>query len=113
MADKGSAEPSKNIEEDGTSYPIRKKPQVTVDDLYRRSTQYQLWSFTSESLQEAKQKINEKGRQHAIEEFNKALLKLKSGSKENVDKYQAELTSEKLLRSTYTRRRIKIPKLLL
>ncbi|CAG85103.2 DEHA2B03388p [Debaryomyces hansenii CBS767] len=97
MADKGSAEPSKNIEEDGTSYPIRKKPQVTVDDLYRRSTQYQLWSFTSESLQEAKQKINEKGRQHAIEEFNKALLKLKSGSKENVDKYQAELTSEKLL----------------
>lgn len=97
MANKESGDLSKNTEESGTSHPIRKKPQVTVDDLYRRSTQYKLWSYTSESLQEAKQKINEKGRQHAIEEFDKALLKLKSGSKEDAEKYQDELTSEKLL----------------
>lgn len=95
MADLG--ELNKNIEEDGKSHPIRKKPQVTVDDLYRRSTQYQLWSYTSESLREAKQKVNEKGRQHAIEEFERALVKLKSDSKGDFDKYQDELTSQKLL----------------
>lgn len=88
---------NKNTKENGISNPIRKKPQVTADDLYRRSTQYQLWSYTSESLREAKQKVNEKGREHAIEEFEKALLKLKSESKGDIDKYQDEFTSQKLL----------------
>lgn len=34
---------------------------VSFDDLYRRSTQYQLWSYTREQLAQQRREVNEKG----------------------------------------------------
>lgn len=36
-------------------------PRVTFDDLYRRSTQYRMWSFTKEELADVRTKVNAQG----------------------------------------------------
>lgn len=95
MGDKVVEELKTNSDEN-SSQPD-KKSQVTVDDLYRRSTQFTYWSYTQESLQETKREVNLKGRQHAKDKFNKAYIKLKSESKDNIEQFESELTSEKLL----------------
>lgn len=53
--------------------PVEEKRQnVTVDDLYRRSSQYQMWSYTASELENVKIKANEGGRAHALRRFNEA-----------------------------------------
>ncbi|ODV58717.1 TFIIH complex kinase subunit CCL1, partial [Ascoidea rubescens DSM 1968] len=40
--------------------------RVTDDDLYRRSSQYRLWSFNQKHLMEKRQRINENGRNFVL-----------------------------------------------
>lgn len=53
-----------------------KKPVVSIDDLYRKSTQFQVWSFTKSGLEETQRKANERGIERARErlqvQFDKA-----------------------------------------
>lgn len=44
----------KNELETETTPAPAKKQRLSNDDLYRNSTQYELWSFTQETLQDAK-----------------------------------------------------------
>lgn len=48
------------------------KKSVSVDDLYRRSSQYQLWSYTASELENAKLRANENGRGAALRRFEAA-----------------------------------------
>lgn len=96
MVENGTEEDPNIKEESKESNTTQKNSRVTVDDLYRRSTQYQVWSYTSEGLQEAKQKTNEKGRGHAIQLFENTCLNLKADSKD-FQQYESELTADKLL----------------
>lgn len=73
-----------------------KRPR-TIDDLYRQSTQYRLWSFTPQSLRDIKQRTNENGRQRAAEALNEALVHYQKTNPEDYKKYESELTAEKLL----------------
>lgn len=36
-------------------------PRVTFDELYRRSSQYRLWSFTTKELEKRRESVNKKG----------------------------------------------------
>lgn len=45
------------------------KTYVSSDDLYRRSSQYQLWSFSADQLAEMRRSANEKGRITALDRF--------------------------------------------
>lgn len=49
-----------------------RKP-ISGDDLYRRSSQYRIWSFTAAELQDVKIKANEKGRAAAQARFAETL----------------------------------------
>lgn len=77
--------------------PIRKKQAISSDDLYRRSSQYEFWSFTAESLQELRQKTNQHGRDKSEQLFNHALESSKQKSPEVFEKYPLELCAESLL----------------
>lgn len=41
--------------------------RVTFDELYRRSTQYRVWSFTKQELANQRWKVNEKGQRKVDE----------------------------------------------
>lgn len=44
--------------------------RITFDELYRRSTQYRLWSFTKDELQQRRRTINGKGSSKVDERLN-------------------------------------------
>lgn len=54
--------------------PASSKKYVTSDDLYRNSTQYQMWSFNRKQLAQMRQKANKKGRKEALERFDRARI---------------------------------------
>lgn len=70
--------------------------ESTGDELYRRSTQYRQWSFTTEFLNRTKHETHDKGRHIAIERFEEAKIKV-AESNENFEKYSGELEGSKLL----------------
>lgn len=70
---------------------------VSVDDLYRRSTQFKLWLYTAESLEEAKLLVNEKGRGSAVSRFEDARNTVKNANPEVFSQYESELSGDKLL----------------
>lgn len=72
---------------------------VTSDDLYRRSSQYQLWSFTPEELTKVKRDTNEKGRLAANSKFDQHKKKFlqDADSKKVIDEHPDEFTFEKLI----------------
>lgn len=74
-----------------------KSAVVTGDDLFRRSSQYQLWSFTREQLEEVRLRAHEKGRQEAIEKFKIVYEKNEETRREVFLKYPSELCFEALL----------------
>ncbi|KAK6464832.1 cyclin-like protein [Scheffersomyces coipomensis] len=76
-------EQEKEVEE-----PVPKRVTISNDDLYRRSTQFELWSFTQESLDKAKQKANKTGQLLAQERFNQAFNKSKSENPELFERYK-------------------------
>ncbi|RLV92140.1 Cyclin CCL1 [Spathaspora sp. JA1] len=63
--------------DDTQSPPVKKKHTISNDDLYRKSTQFELWSFTPEKLAEIKRKTNEQGRKSAQEKFDQAYSQAK------------------------------------
>lgn len=70
---------------------------VSINDLYRRSSQYKLWSYTEDTLEQLKQRTNENGRGYAIKKFNQAYESMKSENKALFDKYPTELDPNLLL----------------
>lgn len=70
---------------------------VSVDDLYRRSTQFKLWLYTPESLEDAKLLVNEKGRGSAISRFEEARAAAYNASPEVFAEHDTELSGDKML----------------
>ncbi|CAN3374045.1 hypothetical protein DIURU_001749 [Diutina rugosa] len=56
--------------------PPTKARSVTGDDLYRRSSQYRLWSYTPESLAERKRHTHERGVRKVNDKFDEAHKRL-------------------------------------
>lgn len=72
----------------------KKHSNVSIDDLYRRSTQYTLWSFTEDELRELKQRVNENGRKVAFQRFEEARKVLEAENPKIFQTHGAELSSE-------------------
>lgn len=70
------------------------KKYVSSDDLYRRSSQYHIWSYTDQELEELKMQTNEKGRQAALKKFEEARSTLEREKPEVFATHGNELTSE-------------------
>ncbi|KAF7583055.1 Cyclin, N-terminal domain family protein [Clavispora lusitaniae] len=67
------------------------KKYVSADDLYRRSTQYQVWSFTASELERKKAAANEKGRAAAVGRFEDAFKALEAEKPALVASHGAQL----------------------
>ncbi|OBA22952.1 cyclin-like protein [Metschnikowia bicuspidata var. bicuspidata NRRL YB-4993] len=74
--------------------PKPEKKSVSGDDLYRRSSQYQTWSFTSEELYLIKKQTNEKGRATALQLFESSRSSLEAEKPEVFAAHGDKLTSE-------------------
>ncbi|QBM88371.1 cyclin H [Metschnikowia aff. pulcherrima] len=72
--------------------PTEKK-HVSGDDLYRRSSQYQTWSFSSAELHEKKQQANENGRQVALALFESTRAAMVAEKPEVFAEFGLQLTS--------------------
>ncbi|KAM9894949.1 hypothetical protein OXX69_011195 [Metschnikowia pulcherrima] len=72
--------------------PTEKK-HVSGDDLYRRSSQYQTWSFSSAELHEKKQQANENGRQAALALFESTRAAMVAEKPEIFAEFGSQLTS--------------------
>ncbi|SGZ54325.1 CIC11C00000000582 [Sungouiella intermedia] len=70
------------------------KKYVSADELYRRSSQYRVWSYTEHELEELKMQTNEKGRLVALEKFQSARSALETEKPEVFAVHGAELTAE-------------------
>ncbi|GBL49195.1 hypothetical_protein [Candidozyma auris] len=75
----------------------KQKTTVSIDDLYRRSSQYQLWSFTSDELDHVKKSTYENGRMAAIERFEETKEKMSLEKGEVFAQHADKLTSDKVL----------------
>lgn len=73
------------------------KKTVSGDDLYRRSSQYQVWSFTSDELQSLKAKTHENGRANAVTRFEEAKIKLQQEKPEVFADHANALSCESTL----------------
>ncbi|ODV65812.1 cyclin-like protein [Hyphopichia burtonii NRRL Y-1933] len=80
-----------------TEEPVKTKPRVSTDDLYRRSSQYRMWSYTVESLKETKIQTNEGGRAQALKKYEEARSKAANENPELFEKQQNEFTADKML----------------
>ncbi|CUM65992.1 uncharacterized protein PRCAT00003646001 [Priceomyces carsonii] len=75
----------------------KEKKYITVDDLYRQSSQFEIWSFIPETLEQTRRQANQKGTRAATAKLEDTLAAFES---ENTDIYRTlkdELTPEKLL----------------
>ena len=70
--------------------------ESTGDELYRRSTQYRQWSFTTEALNRTKHEAHDEGRRIAVEKFEEAKIKV-AESNEYFQKHSEEIEESKLL----------------
>ncbi|KAG7664228.1 uncharacterized protein J8A68_002242 [[Candida] subhashii] len=57
--------------------PPKKKQRITNDDLYRKSTQFTLWSYTHDELESAKRRANAHGQRKAKQNFDQAYQQAK------------------------------------
>ncbi|KAI5953366.1 hypothetical protein KGF54_002737 [Candida jiufengensis] len=85
----------------GDPKPQPKKPRISNDDLYRNSTQFEIWSFTKEELHNAKRKVHEKGLKAASKNFDIALSKAKQENPDIFQKYPNEFKKDEII-STLT-----------
>lgn len=81
----------KNELETETTPAPAKKQRLSNDDLYRNSTQYELWSFTQETLQDAKREANEKGVKISKERFKSAFENAKKEHPDAFEQFPDEL----------------------
>lgn len=86
-----SVVPVPNEEHDAST---KKSVPVTADDLYRRSTQYLIWSFTQEELDKMRLKVHKQGIKEARIKFDKAG---KDQLNPDFEKYALQLTADALL----------------
>lgn len=91
-----SSKPSK----DGSLTPSEKK-FVSSDDLYRHSSQYNLWSFTQAQLDEMRRAANEKGQKAALQRFEAARSSAEAENPAVFTAHGEELTSNMLELITY------------
>lgn len=75
---------------------IPKKKAISIDDLYRRSTQFRLWSFTTEELEKTRQTTNKKGQKQALEKFQNSLNDFKQQKPEVFNDHEADLSKDSL-----------------
>ena len=86
------------LEKEQSAEAVESKPFVSNDDLYRRSTQYRLWSFITDDLEARRKQANEKGRAHATTKFKEAYVALKQAHPELFAQYgDTELSPSNLL----------------
>lgn len=71
-----------------------KKKYVSDDDLYRNSSQYQIWLYTETELDELKAQANENGRQSALKKFAEARETLQQEKPDVFAAHEAELLPE-------------------
>jgi cyclin H len=94
VEDSKQEEPEKEQSPEATE----SKSFVSNDDLYRRSTQYRLWSFITDDLETRRKQANEKGRSHATAKFKEAYIALKQTNPELFAQYgDTELSPSNLL----------------
>lgn len=79
-----------------TNDPVT-RPNITADDLYRRSTQFRVWSYTKDKLAETRENTNENGRALAIKKFNMSYETFKAENSEIFESHKEELDPHKLL----------------
>ncbi|EDK43407.1 hypothetical protein LELG_01585 [Lodderomyces elongisporus NRRL YB-4239] len=77
--------------------PVRKKQRISADDLYRRSTQFEMWSFTPDQLAHAKITANTKGQNLASAKFQEAYKLAKLQNPQVFQDNALELSEENLL----------------
>ncbi|KAK6202622.1 cyclin-like protein [Scheffersomyces amazonensis] len=83
--------------ENGRTEEVPKKQYISNDDLYRRSSQFELWSFTQESLEAKKKQANEIGRRIAKQRFDEAYNKLKQENPTIFEIHKQELDANNLI----------------
>ncbi|KAK6457811.1 cyclin-like protein [Scheffersomyces xylosifermentans] len=94
---KESTTDTKSSSEGSEENPEAKRKRISNDDLYRRSTQFEIWSYTAESLEAAKKKANAAGQIIATKRFNEAFAELKKASPEVFENNKDKLNPESLL----------------
>lgn len=72
--------------------PELKTKNVSADDLYRRSSQYQIWSYATDELNLAKIRVNEQGKRAALARFEESVAKMQKEKPEIFQKHGSELT---------------------
>lgn len=72
----------------------QKKKYVSDDDLYRNSSQYQIWLYTETELDELKAQANENGRQSALKKFAEVRNALQQEKPDVFAAHEAELLPE-------------------
>lgn len=70
------------------------KKHVSGDDLYRRSSQYQTWSFSSEELHAQKTRANAQGQKSALKLFEETRATVQAEKPDVFDAHGSQLTSE-------------------
>lgn len=83
-----------------------KKKFVSSDDLYRRLSQYRLWSFSAEQLAEKRRQANEKGCKSALERFAAARNTAQAENPAVFESHGAQLTEEMLELISYEEEQI-------
>lgn len=83
------------MEEAEVETPV--KTHVSNDDLYRRSTQYRLWSFLPDDLLEKQLKANQIGQDYATKKFHETYNAIKLENEEVFAQHPQELAPSQLL----------------
>lgn len=73
------------------------KKYVSSDDLYRNSSQYQVWSFNASQLTEMRRLANEKGKTAALKRFEAARTTSAAENPAVYEKNGSELSADTLL----------------
>ncbi|CAH6723175.1 cyclin Ccl1p [[Candida] jaroonii] len=79
-----------------TNDPVARS-NITADDLYRRSTQFRVWSYTKDKLVETRENTNENGRALAIKKFNISFETFKKDNSEIFESHKEELDPHTLI----------------
>lgn len=83
--------------------PLIKKKRVEYDDLYRRSTQFSVWSFTKDELQKQREQVNERGKVMSLER-SQLVVNPVTGDTEKVDIVPLTVEEELKIIAYYARK---------
>ena len=83
--------------EENVEQPEAKKKRISNDDLFRRSTQFEIWSYTQESLDKTKRAANAAGAKIATQKFNETFETIEKEQPEVFQTHNETLNKDKLL----------------